>query len=70
MITPRGEGRVIDVLPLKGTIIVDLGPELGRAEFTREDLQPKAELEALMQKATAPCDRHESGGCSCGKART
>ena len=69
VLTPRGEGRVADVLPLKGTFIVDLGPELGRVEFTREDLQPKEELEALQKKAQSPCDRHENGGCSCGKAR-
>lgn len=69
VLTPRGEGKVADVLPLKGTIIVDLGPEIGRVEFTRDDLQPKAELEALQKKAQSPCDRHEGGGCTCGKAR-
>ncbi|MBI4769885.1 MAG: stage 0 sporulation protein [Chloroflexi bacterium] len=68
-LTPQGEGRVVDVLPLKGTVVVDLGPEVGRVEFGREDLQPKAELEALAKKAQAPCDRHEGGGCTCGKDR-
>jgi len=68
VITPRGEGKVVDLLPLKDAIIVDLGPDVGRAEFHRDELQPKAELEALQKKAGSPCDRHESGGCDCGKA--
>jgi hypothetical protein len=36
--------------------------------FDREQLQPWDELEALRRKSQAPCDRHNSGGCTCGKA--
>ena len=36
--------------------------------FTREEIEPWDELEALRRKSQAPCDRHEGGGCTCGKA--
>jgi len=37
--------------------------------FEREDLQPWDELETLRRKSQAPCDRHNSGGCNCGKSQ-
>ena len=40
IMTPAGEGKVIDVLPLKGTIVVYI-PEVGRREFSREELKGK-----------------------------
>jgi cell fate regulator YaaT (PSP1 superfamily) len=69
--TSRGPGKVTDVNPLKETVFVAVqeGDSIRVVEFTREDLQPTEELEALKKKANSPCDRHESGGCSCGKAR-
>lgn len=36
VVTPAGEGKVIDVSPLKGTARVDI-PEIGIREFTREE---------------------------------
>ncbi len=35
--TPQGEGKVIEVLPLRGAVIVDL-PEVGRREFMGDDI--------------------------------
>jgi hypothetical protein len=35
--------------------------------FSREEIEPWDELEALRRKSQAPCDRHEGGGCDCGK---
>jgi cell fate regulator YaaT (PSP1 superfamily) len=67
VVTPKGEGKVVDIFPLKDTALVELG-ELGVLEFSREELQPWDELEALRRKSQAPCDRHENGGCDCGKA--
>ena len=67
VVTPSGEGKVYDILPLKGAIIVELDSG-SRQEFTQEDIQPWDELEALRKKAQAPCDRHENGECDCGKA--
>jgi cell fate regulator YaaT (PSP1 superfamily) len=34
--TPQGDGRVVDINPLKGTIFVEL-PDVGVREFTREE---------------------------------
>jgi hypothetical protein len=64
-----GEGRVIDTYPLKDAVLVDI-EEVGLHEFQREDLQPWDELEALRRKSEAPCDRHENGGCTCGKGNS
>jgi cell fate regulator YaaT (PSP1 superfamily) len=70
VITPKGEGKVVDVLPMSNQVIVQIEDAEGkrtRQTFSREDLQPWDELEALRRKSQAPCDRHNSGGCTCGK---
>ena len=67
VITPKGEGKVVDVLPLKQTVIVQFEDGL-QHEFSNIDLQPWDELEALRRKSQQPCDRHESGGCNCNKS--
>jgi cell fate regulator YaaT (PSP1 superfamily) len=72
VITPKGEGKVLDVYPMNNKVLVLLDTEEGKhftATFEREELQPWDELEALRRKAQAPCDRHEGGGCTCGKAK-
>jgi cell fate regulator YaaT (PSP1 superfamily) len=66
VMTPMGEGKVISLLPLKQAVIV-LIPEKGRMEFLKHEIEPWDELEALRRKAEAPCERHEGGGCDCGK---
>lgn len=67
VITPLGEGKVNDVLPLKQTVLVYLDTGVVQ-EFPAHELQPWDELEALRRKSQEPCDRHEGGGCSCGKS--
>lgn len=62
--TPKGTGKVIDVLPLKDAVLVRIDDE--RVEVHREDLIPLAELEALKKKAAAGCSKREGGGCDCG----
>ena len=42
--TPMGEGRVVQILPLRQAVIVDL-PEIGPRQFTKEELD-QAEKEA------------------------
>ncbi len=72
VVTPKGEGKVVDVMPMSNTIMVLLDSEDQRSypqPFQREDIQPWDELEALRRKSEAPCDRHEGGGCTCGKAK-
>jgi cell fate regulator YaaT (PSP1 superfamily) len=72
VVTPRGEGKVIDVVPLAGRVVVLMDSEEDKhivITFDREELQPWDELNALKRKSEAPCDRHEGGGCTCGKRR-
>jgi len=64
VVTPLGEGKVIDVLPLKEAVIVAF-EDGKRVEFLRDEIQPYEELKALEQKASEPCDRHKEGGCNC-----
>lgn len=64
--TPYGEGRVIDVLPLKDAVMVDLG-ETGRKVVVREEITPLEEFRKLAEKAQQPCDKHGDGACECGK---
>jgi cell fate regulator YaaT (PSP1 superfamily) len=69
VVTPRGEGKVVDILPLGNVVMVLLdNDERGFPQpFQRDELQPWDELEALRRKSEAPCDKHEGGGCDCGK---
>ena len=72
VITPKGEGKVVDIIPMSNKVMVLIEAEEGKRfieTFDREQLQPWDELEALRRKSEAPCDRHEGGGCTCGKAR-
>jgi cell fate regulator YaaT (PSP1 superfamily) len=66
VVTPSGEGKVWDVYPLKGTVLVELDNGV-RVEVAHADLQPWDELEALRRKAQEPCGIHEGGACTCGK---
>ena len=69
VITPQGEGKVVKVLPLKQSVIVRF-EDGKRAEFLKHEIQPYEELKALQEKSDGPCDRHENGGCDCGKAES
>jgi len=66
VITPQGEGKVVDVLPLKEAVMVEL-PSGAFAEFMKHEIQPAEELEALQRKAEKGCDKHPDGNCTCGK---
>lgn len=66
VLTPQGEGKVIDTYPLRNVVVVEIEGS-GNHDFHRDDLEPWDELEALRRKSEAPCDRHEGGGCDCGK---
>ncbi len=65
--TPKGPGKVLDLNPLKETAIVLVDET--RYEFKKDELIPLDELDALAAKSNTPCDRHEGGGCDCGKSR-
>ena len=55
VVTPMGEGKVLDVNPLQMTIRVEL-PDVGSHEFPREDVEPWDELEAVRRKSRQPCE--------------
>jgi cell fate regulator YaaT (PSP1 superfamily) len=60
--TPFGNGKVLDVLPLKDAVLIAIGDTV--QEVSRVDLQPLAELQALEKKVEEPCSGHH--GCTCG----
>jgi cell fate regulator YaaT (PSP1 superfamily) len=55
VVTPKGNGKVLDVVPLKGAVLVEL-EQGGQHEFMQEDIQPLEELEALKKKADDSCE--------------
>lgn len=69
--TPQGEGKVVEVNPMRDTVIVQFKDAEGNKkeiEFHREQLVPLEELKRLQEKAlSGTCDKHEGGGCDCGK---
>lgn len=67
VITPAGEGKVINVNPIKETVLVAIDKTTGVKEFPREEVEPWAEVQALKKKAEAPCKIHGDGECNCKK---
>jgi cell fate regulator YaaT (PSP1 superfamily) len=65
--TPYGEGKVVDVRPLRESVVVSVEGEYH--EVFRHEFEPMDELEALEKKAAAGCSKHEGGGCDCGVKR-
>jgi cell fate regulator YaaT (PSP1 superfamily) len=61
VVTPMGEGKVLDVNPLQFTIRVEL-PDVGSREFPREEVEPWDELEALRRKSAEPCENCPTPG--------
>jgi len=55
VITPRGNGKVMDVVPLKGAVLVEL-EQGGQHLFMHDELQPMEELDALKKKVDNSCD--------------
>ena len=55
-----GEGKVVDISPLTMTVRVEL-PDVGAREFSRDEIEPWDELEALRRKSEAGCG---NGKCS------
>jgi len=55
VVTSKGNGKVIDVNPLKETILVEL-EQGGQHEFLRQEIAPLEELDALQKKADNPCE--------------
>ncbi len=62
VITPNGEGKVIDVYPLRGAVLVEI-PEIGKKEFNHTEIQATDEQEVLNQAAASFVAKHGSSGC-------
>jgi len=62
--TPHGEGKVIDVHPLRDAVTVLV--EETQYVVNREDIVPLDELATLQAKADAGCAKAENGGCNFG----
>jgi cell fate regulator YaaT (PSP1 superfamily) len=58
VVTPMGEGKVLDTNPLQMTVRVELS-DVGVREFSRDEIEPWDELEALRRKAEKPCETCE-----------
>lgn len=69
VVTPLGEGKVVDVYLLKEAVLVELESGI-QTEFEKEDVEPWEELEALRKKAKEPCAKHGDGECDCQKPDT
>ncbi|MCU0489704.1 MAG: hypothetical protein MUE67_12240 [Anaerolineales bacterium] len=67
VVTPDGEGKVVDVYPLRQSVVVFLENKGIEQEFAHTDIQPWDELEALRKKSQEPCAKHGDGPCDCGK---
>ena len=69
VVTPKGEGKVVDLIPMsdKITVLIESGTDRPQAlTFAREEVEPWDELEALRRKAQETCT-HKEGECTCGK---
>jgi cell fate regulator YaaT (PSP1 superfamily) len=53
VVTPYGEGKVVEVFPLRMSVRVAL-PNIGEREFHRDQLEPWDEAEALRRQSSAP----------------
>jgi cell fate regulator YaaT (PSP1 superfamily) len=53
IVTPQGEGKIVDVQPLSAQLLVEI-PTIGYRWFTIEEVQPKDELAAFQRKAADP----------------
>lgn len=68
VVTPMGEGKVIDSVPLKQTVMVRLEDEDRKiVEIPLEEIEPWEELQALKKKAEQPCSKHGDQPCDCNK---
>ena len=53
VVTPLGEGKVVDVNPIQMSVRVEI-PNIGIREFPSNQLEPKDELDAFRKRTTQP----------------
>ena len=63
VVTPEGEGKVVDALPLKQMVVVRLDHEnKTRVEFSLDKVELKEEHDSPRQKAREPDEKHRGEG--------
>jgi cell fate regulator YaaT (PSP1 superfamily) len=62
VVTPDGEGKVVDVHPISQMVVVEFA-ETGRREYHKDLIEPADELEALKNKAQDIDNNKGNGGC-------
>jgi len=62
VITPNGEGKVVDVFPLRGAVLVEI-PDIGKKEFDKDEIRAADEQEVINKAASSFVTRHGGGGC-------
>jgi cell fate regulator YaaT (PSP1 superfamily) len=60
--TPHGKGTVVDIVPLKDSVLVQIGEQ--RFEVHRDQIVPLEEWEALQKRVAEPCPGGDK--CTCG----
>jgi cell fate regulator YaaT (PSP1 superfamily) len=69
VITPNGEGKVVDLQPLREVVVVEI-QELGRREFHISEIKPAEEFEAFVHKAENPsCGGSSGSGGMCSRCK-
>jgi cell fate regulator YaaT (PSP1 superfamily) len=64
VITPLGEGKVVDIIPLSEEVLVEL--EAGsQHKFLNQDIHPLNEYKELQQKINEPCKNDGNGSTNC-----
>lgn len=66
VVTPDGEGKVVDVYPLREFVLVEL-PEVGRREYHIEDIKIVDDQETLDKAAASFTKKPGGGGGGCGQ---
>jgi cell fate regulator YaaT (PSP1 superfamily) len=61
VLTPMGEGRVVQILPLRQSVIVDI-PEIGPRQFTMEDLDRAEKIARGEKVEPLPDEKPKHGG--------
>lgn len=63
VITPEGEGKVVDVQPMREVVVVEFA-ESGRREFHKSEIKPAEEYEAFVRKAESSANGEGCENCS------
>ena len=64
VMTPLGEGKVVDIIPLIEEVLVELDTG-SQHQFPNQDIHPLEEYKELQQKINESCDKNGNGSGNC-----